>query len=103
VQVGTSGQASALIDGRVVQVGDSFGGSRVAAIDVDGVTLRDAKGRIERLRLISAAIAKHDGAVPTPMASTSNTNQSRPQAALASGAAVPAGSPGRGGHEGHRP
>jgi hypothetical protein len=98
VQVGADGQASALVDGRVVQAGDSVGSSRIVAIDVEGLTLRDAAGRTVRMSLISASIAKRDGGPATPMASTSNTNQPRPTAALTSGAAVSAG-----GHEGQRP
>lgn len=104
VQVGANGQASALVDGRVVQAGDSVGSARIVAIDVDGLTLRDAAGRTVRMPLITAAIAKRDGGPAVPMASASNTNQPRPPtAALTSGAAVSAGSLGRGGHEGQRP
>jgi hypothetical protein len=104
VQVGANGQASALVDGRVVQAGDNVGSSRIVAIDVDGLTLRDAAGRTVRMQLISAAIAKRNGGPAVPMASASNSNLTRsPSAALTSGAAVSAGSLGRGGHEGQRP
>lgn len=102
VQVGTNGQASALVDGRVVQAGDSVGSARIVAIDVDGLTLRDAGGRSVRLQLISSAIAKKDGGPAVPMASRPNTL--RPSAAaIASGAAVSAGPLGRGASEGQRP
>ncbi|MGM9489209.1 hypothetical protein [Ideonella sp. YS5] len=61
VQIGTSGGASALVDGRLLQPGDALGASRIVAIDAEGLTLRDAKGRTERLSLISSSIAKRDG------------------------------------------
>lgn len=102
VQVGTNGQASALVDGRVVQAGDSVGSARIVAIDVDGLTLRDASGRTVRMHLLSSAIAKKDGAPVVPMASSSNTPRP-PAAAIASGAAVSAGPLGRAGREGQRP
>jgi hypothetical protein len=64
VQLGAGGQASALVDGRLLQVGDALGAARIAAIDADGLTLRDAQGRSQRLRLLSAAIAKQPGTEP---------------------------------------
>lgn len=72
LQIGRNGEASALIDGRLLQVGDSLGALRVVAIDVDGVTLRDAKGRSERMNLIHAAIVKRDGGSERPMAAISD-------------------------------
>jgi hypothetical protein len=103
LQVGANGQSTALVDGRVMQTGDALGAARIVAIDADGLTLRDAKGRTERLLLINAAIAKRDGGTPAPLA-TAPHKDSRPMAAaLATGAAVPAGSLGRGGREGQRP
>ncbi len=102
LQVGANGQSSALVDGRVVQAGDALGASRIVAIDADGLTLRDAKGRTERMLLISAAIAKRDSGTPTPTAAP--PKDSRPlAAAVATGSAVTAGSLGRGGREGQRP
>lgn len=71
VQIGADGSASALVDGRIVQAGDALGALRVAAIDADGLTLRDAKGRSERLNLLPAAIvklARRDGGAPQPLA-----------------------------------
>jgi len=68
VQIGTGGGASALVDGRLLQAGDSLGASRIVAIDAEGLTLRDAKGRTERLSLISSSIAKRDGGPERPMA-----------------------------------
>ncbi|WP_374562668.1 hypothetical protein [Ideonella sp.] len=111
LQVNANGQSTALVDGRVVQAGDTLGGARIVAIDADGLTLRDAKGRTERMLLISASIAKRDSSTPAPMATaphdarpaTAPSNGSRPVAALATGAAVTAGPIGRGGREGQRP
>ncbi|HJV69175.1 hypothetical protein [Ideonella sp.] len=68
VQTGADGSASALVDGRIVSIGDTLGGSRIAAIDAEGLTLRDAKGRSERLNLIPTAIVKLDGGSPRPLA-----------------------------------
>jgi hypothetical protein len=75
VQVGTDGRATALVDGRLLQAGDALGGSRVVAIDADGLTLRDAKGRSERLSLISSSIAKRDGGAEKPVAVATETRQ----------------------------
>lgn len=84
VQVGPTGQTSALVDGRVLQAGDTLGNARIVAIDADGLTLRDAKGRTERLTLLSQAIAKRDGASAPPQAATTAPRPSpaRPVAAL---------------------
>jgi hypothetical protein len=75
VQVGTEGRATALVDGRLLQAGDALGGSRVIAIDAEGLTLRDAKGRTERLALISSSIAKRDGGLQKPVAVATETRQ----------------------------
>ena len=75
VQLGTDGRATALVDGRLLQAGDALGGSRVIAIDADGLTLRDAKGRTERLPLISSSIAKRDGGAEKPVAVATDTRQ----------------------------
>jgi hypothetical protein len=75
VQVGTDGRATALVDGRLLQAGDALGASRVIAIDADGLTLRDAKGRSERLPLISSSIAKRDGGAEKPVAVATETRQ----------------------------
>jgi hypothetical protein len=64
VQLGAGGQASALVDGRLLQTGDALGAARIMAIDADGLTLRDAQGRSQRLRLISTAIAKQAATAP---------------------------------------
>lgn len=75
VQLGSNGQASALVSGRLVQLGDTLGGSRIVAIDADGLTLRDVKGRTERLTLISAAIAKQAGGPERPVAASPGSGQ----------------------------
>jgi hypothetical protein len=75
--VGAPGEASALVDGRLVQAGDMLGALRVVAIDVDGLTLRDAKGRTERLNLIHPAIVKRDGGPQRPLAALSAGRASR--------------------------
>jgi hypothetical protein len=68
IQIGTDGSATALVDGRLLQAGDTLGSSRIAAIDAEGLTLRNAQGRVERLSLISSSIAKRDGGPEKPMA-----------------------------------
>ena len=68
IQIGSDGSATALVDGRLLQAGDTLGGSRIAAIDAQGLTLRNAQGRVERLSLISSSIAKRDGGPERPMA-----------------------------------
>lgn len=75
VQVGSHGQASALVSGRLVQPGDMLGAARIVAIDADGLTLRDAKGRTERLTLLSAAIAKQAGGPERPVAASPGSGQ----------------------------
>jgi hypothetical protein len=72
VQVNTDGRASALVDGRLVQAGDPLGGSRIVAIDAQGLTLRDAKGRSERLLLIPSSIAKREGGPESPVAAVND-------------------------------
>jgi len=42
------GEASALVDGRLLRVGDKLGEATITAIDADGLTLRHARGT-ERL------------------------------------------------------
>lgn len=73
VQLRPQGGSSALVDGRLVMVGDRVGARTVAAIDAQGVQLRDAHGHVERLRLIDADVIKQAvaplGAADTPLAS----------------------------------
>jgi hypothetical protein len=64
VQVPQHGVASALVDNKLLFVGDKLGGRTVVAIDVQGLQLRDAKGRTERMPLIDAAVVKQAAALP---------------------------------------
>jgi len=57
VQIPSRGPANALIDSRLLQVGDSAGGEwRVAAIDAAGVLLKGGRGRELMLTLSSGVI-----------------------------------------------
>jgi MSHA biogenesis protein MshK len=47
--------ATALVDGRLVRIGDRVGGAQVIAIDMQGLQLQGPHGT-ERLRLLSAVI-----------------------------------------------
>ncbi|MEW6703923.1 MAG: hypothetical protein AB1430_03640 [Pseudomonadota bacterium] len=74
VQLPREGGASALVDGRLVFVGDRLGGATVVGIDARGVALRGAQGRMEHLPLIDRAIVVQQtsapaGASPAPLAS----------------------------------
>jgi hypothetical protein len=51
VQVGDNGSASAMIDGRIVQLGDAVGPLKIVAIDAQGVLLRGARFE-QRLALL---------------------------------------------------
>jgi hypothetical protein len=51
VQVGDNGSASAMIDGRIVQVGEAVGPLTLVAIDAQGVLLRGARFE-QRLALL---------------------------------------------------
>ena len=52
VQLARNGAASALVDDRLVAVGDKVRDRTVVAIDAQGVELRGAKGSVERLPLL---------------------------------------------------
>lgn len=75
VQIQRDGVATALIDARLLRVGDAAGSAwRVAAIDAAGVLLKDAKGRELRLALggnviRTPATSAADAAAPGPSAS----------------------------------
>jgi len=51
------GRDAALLDGRIAYVGDKVAGGTVARIDTQGVTLKDAKGRLSLVPLIVRAAA----------------------------------------------
>ena len=79
VQLPRHGAPSALVDNRLVFVGDKLGGATVLAIDAAGVQLSSARGVVERLRLIDARIVKQavvpTGTAPAPMASLAGGQQ----------------------------
>lgn len=58
------GQASALVDGRLLRVGDRLGQRTLVAIDAQGLTLRTEAGRSERLELLSGVVKHAVGAAP---------------------------------------
>ncbi len=65
VQVPRQGPASALVDGRLVHIGDSLGGGTVQSIDVEGITL-SVSGTMRRLLLLDGvertlAVAQRPG------------------------------------------
>ena len=59
-----AGAAAAIIDGRLVGVGDTVGDYRIVAIDEDGVTLRAG----ERTRVLAVRRTRGEGAVGAPVA-----------------------------------
>lgn len=96
VQVPRQGEASAIVDGRLVRVGDALDSATVLAIDVDGLTLRVATGT-RRLWLLGAVVqpaATSRVAAPlvtdtstasTPVGSTPAPVPSRPPVAALNG------------------
>ncbi|MED5620379.1 hypothetical protein [Ideonella sp. BN130291] len=79
VQVPQQGRANALVDNRLVFVGDKLGAATVIAIDTQGVQVRSAKGAVERLLLLDAQMTQHAvlpaGSSPAPMASLAGGKQ----------------------------
>ena len=65
---GAGGASSALLDGRLVHVGERIGKHSVAAIDRDGITLRGPRGD-QRLPLLSGITQTASRAAP-PVADT---------------------------------
>ena len=57
VQLGAGRPATALVDGRLVRVGDRIGEAQVVTIDLQGLQLQGPHGA-ERLPLLSAVIQK---------------------------------------------
>jgi len=53
VQLGRGGAATALVDGRLLRVGDRLGDAQVVAIDMKGLQVRGPRG-LERLWLLAA-------------------------------------------------
>jgi hypothetical protein len=70
IQLRRGGEGSALVDGRLLRIGDRLGDAVVTAIDVDGLTLRGARGH-ERLPMWPAGrITRAPGALDAPSAVT---------------------------------
>jgi MSHA biogenesis protein MshK len=63
IQLRAGGQATALLDGRVVRIGTRIGERTVVNIDAQGMTLRGARGNEQLLTLLS-------GVHKTPSAQT---------------------------------
>jgi hypothetical protein len=79
VQLPREGRGSALVDNRLVFVGDKLGAATITAIDVHGVQLRTAKGAVERLRLLDAQMTQQAvlpaSPAPAPMAALAGGKQ----------------------------
>ena len=79
VQTSNNGASSALLDGRLVRVGDRVGDQSVAAIDRHGLTLRGPRGE-QRLSLLSGITqtASRSTAPAIDMLATGNTQDKKP-------------------------
>ena len=79
VQTSSSGAASALLDGRVVRVGDRVGEQSVSAIDRRGLTLRGPRGE-QRLSLLTGITqtASRSAAPVTDTLATRNIQDNKP-------------------------
>jgi MSHA biogenesis protein MshK len=79
VQLPREGRGSALVDNRLVFVGDKLGAATISAIDAHGVQLRTAKGAVERLRLLDAQMTQQAvlpaSLAPAPMAALAGGKQ----------------------------
>jgi len=64
VQLGRGGEATALVDGRLLRVGDALGEAKVVAIDLQGLQLLGPRGS-ERLWLL-AALVQRPASPPSP-------------------------------------
>lgn len=78
VQVRANGANSALVDGRLVQVGSRVGAWTVHAIDLDGVELRSDRAR-QRLALATGAAIKQTPS-NRPVADASDSEETRRRA-----------------------
>ncbi len=79
VQTSSSGAASALLDGRLVRVGDRVGEQSVAVIDRRGLTLRGPRGE-QRLSLLNGITqtASRSAAPVTDTLATRNIQDNKP-------------------------
>lgn len=89
IQTPRGGPASALVDGRIVHVGDSVSSGMVTAIDVDGLTVRGNAGA-QRLWLLEAVSRPVPG---TYLASPQPTPPATPAAASAAPPSPPPKAP----------
>lgn len=64
VQLGRGSEATALVDGRLLRVGDTLGEAKVVAIDLQGLQLMGPRGS-ERLWLL-AALMQRPSSPPSP-------------------------------------
>lgn len=64
VQLGRGGDATALVDGRLLRVGDALGEAKLVAIDLQGVQLLGPQGS-QRLWLLAAPV-QPDAPPPSP-------------------------------------
>lgn len=97
VQVGDNGSASAMIDGRIVQVGEAVGALKLVAVDAQGVLLRGARFE-QRLALLpgieKTALAEPAALPPAAAAQPAPPLRGRVRAAaVASITASPAAPP----------
>jgi len=79
VQTSSSGASSALLDGRLVRVGDRIGELSVTAIDRHGITLRGPRGE-QRISLLSGITqtASRSAIPATDTLATGNTQDKKP-------------------------
>lgn len=78
VQLPRHGAASALLDGRVLRVGERSGDHLVVAIDGQGVTLRGPRGE-QRLALFASVTKSASGEATTARASLAPESANRSQ------------------------
>jgi hypothetical protein len=65
VQLRHTGEATALVDGRLLRVGDAVGDSKVVAIDLQGVQLQGPGGS-QRLWLLAALVQRPSSPLSPP-------------------------------------
>lgn len=71
IQMPREGQASAIVDGRVVRAGERVGEHTVVAIDATGITLRAARGTTQVLPLLVGVTKTASGLAPGAATDTS--------------------------------
>ncbi len=83
------GRDAALLDGRIAYVGDKVAGGTVSRIDSQGVTLKDAKGRLSLVPLIVRTPTASEVAADAASAATGPAPVSPPSGAPAPGKELP--------------